>query len=95
LARWTTQKNWKFSAADIRERAYWNDYMTAYEDDRYTATPEAPWHVIPADNHVVHADRGGGRYCGYAGRLEIGLSKVDDAKPKELRRGAKVARGKK
>src|SRR4029077_6107269 len=45
------EKNWKFSAPDIRERACWEDYMAAYEDMiRHTATPEAPWHVIPADN---------------------------------------------
>ena len=45
------EKNWKFSGADARERAYWKDYMKAYEDMiRYTATPEAPWYVAPADN---------------------------------------------
>ncbi|MCE2971156.1 MAG: polyphosphate kinase 2 family protein [Burkholderiales bacterium] len=44
-------KNWKFSAADVRERAYWDDYQTAYEDAiRATATPQAPWYVVPADN---------------------------------------------
>ena len=44
-------KNWKFSSADVTERAYWNDYMSAYEDAiRATATPDAPWYVIPADN---------------------------------------------
>jgi len=45
------EKNWKFSANDIKERAYWGDYMTAYEDViRHTSTPEAPWYVVPADN---------------------------------------------
>jgi PPK2 family polyphosphate:nucleotide phosphotransferase len=45
------EKNWKFSGADIRERAYWNDYMAAYEDAiRHTSTPWAPWYVVPADN---------------------------------------------
>jgi PPK2 family polyphosphate:nucleotide phosphotransferase len=45
------QKNWKFSAADVRERGYWKQYMTAYEDAiRATATPSSPWYVIPADN---------------------------------------------
>ena len=45
------EKNWKFSANDIKERAYWGDYMTAYEDViRCTSTPEAPWYVVPADN---------------------------------------------
>lgn len=44
-------KNWKFSLADIGERDYWNDYMQAYEDViRHTATKNAPWYVVPADN---------------------------------------------
>jgi len=44
-------KNWKFEAGDVRERAHWNDYMAAYEEAiAATATPEAPWYVVPADN---------------------------------------------
>jgi PPK2 family polyphosphate:nucleotide phosphotransferase len=44
-------KNWKFSGNDAREREYWKDYMTAYEDMiRNTATDDAPWYVVPADN---------------------------------------------
>ncbi len=43
-------KNWKFSAADVAERRHWDRYMAAYEDMiRHTATPEAPWYVVPAD----------------------------------------------
>ncbi len=43
-------KNWKFSAADIRERAHWDEYMTAYEEMlNRTSTEYAPWYVIPAD----------------------------------------------
>jgi PPK2 family polyphosphate:nucleotide phosphotransferase len=53
-------KNWKFSAADLHERAYWDDYMDAYEEMiRQTATHDAPWYVVPADNkwftHLVVA----------------------------------------
>ncbi|MGC2696116.1 MAG: polyphosphate kinase 2 family protein, partial [Candidatus Angelobacter sp.] len=45
------EKNWKFSAADVRERQYWDDYMRAYEDIiRHTATADAPWYVVPADH---------------------------------------------
>jgi PPK2 family polyphosphate:nucleotide phosphotransferase len=44
-------KNWKFSAADAQEREFWDDYMEAYEQMiRATATEEAPWYVVPADN---------------------------------------------
>jgi PPK2 family polyphosphate:nucleotide phosphotransferase len=45
------EKHWKFSADDIKEREYWNDYMEAYEDMiQNTATKHAPWYVVPADN---------------------------------------------
>ncbi len=45
------EKNWKFSENDAKEREFWNDYMNAYEDIiRQTATKEAPWYVVPADN---------------------------------------------
>jgi polyphosphate kinase 2 (PPK2 family) len=45
------EKNWKFSAADVRERQYWDDYMDAYEDMVvHTSKPAAPWYVVPADN---------------------------------------------
>jgi PPK2 family polyphosphate:nucleotide phosphotransferase len=44
-------KNWKFSMTDTTERAYWDDYMKAYEEVfEHTSTAWAPWHVIPADN---------------------------------------------
>jgi len=44
------EKNWKFSMADAKERGYWGAYMRAYQDlIRATATPEAPWYVVPAD----------------------------------------------
>lgn len=44
-------KNWKFEDQDVKERARWDDYMRAYEDCiNQTATDEAPWYVIPADD---------------------------------------------
>ena len=44
-------KNWKFSATDAKERAYWKDYMHAYEElIKNTSTEKSPWYVIPADN---------------------------------------------
>jgi PPK2 family polyphosphate:nucleotide phosphotransferase len=43
-------KNWKFSAADAKERGYWDKYMEVYEDMiRNTSTKDAPWYVIPAN----------------------------------------------
>ena len=45
------EKNWKFSVNDVHERSFWRSYMAAYEDViRHTATPHAPWHVVPADH---------------------------------------------
>jgi PPK2 family polyphosphate:nucleotide phosphotransferase len=45
------EKNWKFSANDIRERRNWPNYMAAYEDAfNHTSTEHAPWFVIPADH---------------------------------------------
>jgi PPK2 family polyphosphate:nucleotide phosphotransferase len=43
-------KNWKFSAQDVKERGYWDDYMKAYEEVlSNTSTDVAPWYVVPAD----------------------------------------------
>ncbi|HEV2101620.1 MAG TPA: polyphosphate kinase 2 family protein [Candidatus Acidoferrum sp.] len=45
------EKNWKFSAADVQERKYWDNYQSAYEKMiRNTATKHSPWVVVPADN---------------------------------------------
>jgi PPK2 family polyphosphate:nucleotide phosphotransferase len=45
------EKNWKFSAADIRERRFWDDYQASYEDMiRHTSSKDAPWIAVPADN---------------------------------------------
>jgi PPK2 family polyphosphate:nucleotide phosphotransferase len=47
----TPDKNWKFSAADMKERGFWDQYQSAYEDMiRNTATKKSPWFVVPADN---------------------------------------------
>lgn len=45
------EKNWKFSTADAKERAFWDNYQKAYEDClNRTSTEWAPWFVVPADN---------------------------------------------
>ena len=44
------EKNWKFSADDMKERECWDDYMAAYEKAiQETATEQSPWYIIPAD----------------------------------------------
>jgi len=48
------EKNWKFSAADVRERGYWDEYQRAYAEMlTHTSTDWAPWHVLPADHKWV------------------------------------------
>jgi PPK2 family polyphosphate:nucleotide phosphotransferase len=48
------EKNWKFSAADVAERAHWDEYMRAYDDAiTATSTEWAPWYVVPADDKRV------------------------------------------
>ena len=85
------EKNWKFSAADIKERACWSDYMDAFEDMiRHTATPDAPWHVIPADNkwftHIAVAEA----IVQTLEDLKLSYPKVDAAKAKELSAARKL-----
>jgi PPK2 family polyphosphate:nucleotide phosphotransferase len=55
LARLDTPgKEWKFSARDVAERAYWDENMQAFEDAiTATSTAWAPWYVIPADHKQV------------------------------------------
>lgn len=46
-------KNWKFNEGDVEERAYWDEYMTAYQDTiNATACKDAPWYVVPADDKL-------------------------------------------
>jgi len=46
----TPDKRWKFSSADLPERARWNDYMAAYEDAiNNCSTDYAPWYVVPSN----------------------------------------------
>lgn len=79
------EKNWKFAAADVQERQFWDRYMKAYEEAiRATATEHTPWYVVPADNKwftrlvvaaaVVDAMEG----------LNVAYPRVDEAKKKEL-----------
>jgi len=85
------KKNWKFSAGDVHEREYWDDYQQAYEDMiRNTATKHAPWYVVPADNkwftHLVVA-------AAIVETLEdLGLSypKIDATKRKDLQAARKT-----
>jgi PPK2 family polyphosphate:nucleotide phosphotransferase len=79
------EKNWKFSASDIRERGCWDDYQGAYEDMiRNTASEHAPWYVVPADNKWFTRLVISTVVVDTLESLDLSYPKVDDAKKKEL-----------
>lgn len=78
-------KNWKFSSADAAEREHWDEYMAAYEDMiRHTATPEAPWYVVPADNKWFTRIVVAAAVVKALEDLDLEYPAVDEAKKKEL-----------
>jgi polyphosphate kinase 2 (PPK2 family) len=79
------EKNWKFSPADVAERDRWNDYMSAYEEMiRETATEDAPWHVVPADNKWYTRAVVAAAVIDALGELDPQFPTVDKDKKKEL-----------
>jgi PPK2 family polyphosphate:nucleotide phosphotransferase len=78
-------KNWKFSAADLHEREYWDDYMKAYEEMiSHTASGHAPWYVVPADNKWFTRVVVAAAIVDALEDLNLAYPKVDAAKVKEL-----------
>src|SRR5262245_39103362 len=81
----TPERHWKFSASDIRERGHWDDYMKAFEDVvRATASPHAPWFVVPADNRWFTRLVVAAAIVDTIERLDLHYPKVDAARKKEL-----------
>ncbi|KAB2833783.1 MAG: polyphosphate kinase 2 family protein [Candidatus Dadabacteria bacterium] len=79
------EKNWKFSANDAKERAFWDQYMKAYEDTiRNTATKDSPWYVIPADNKWFTRLAIAAAIIAALDSLDLEYPKVDDKKLEEL-----------
>ena len=79
------QKHWKFSAADARERGFWQDYMTAYQDMiQHTATDDAPWYVVPADNKWFTRVVVAAAVIDALVSMDLSYPKVDKEKLKEL-----------
>src|SRR5205823_2841603 len=78
-------KNWKFSSNDAAERDYWDDYMEAYEEMiQETATTDAPWYVVPADNKWFTRVVVAGAVIETLASLDLAYPKVDQGKLKEL-----------
>ena len=89
-------KNWKFSAADVKERERWEDYMSAYEDMiRQTATKHAPWYVVPADNKWFTRVVVSAAIIDALEDLKLAYPTVDDEKRKELQAARALLEGKK
>ena len=79
-------KRWKFSLADLHERARWDEYMSAYEDMiRHTSTPHAPWYVVPADHKWFTRLVVSSAVVDALEELDLAYPVVDAAQAKELR----------
>ena len=78
-------KNWKFSDADVRERERWDQYMDAYEDMiRHTASPEAPWYVVPSDHKWFSHAVVSSAIIETLNNLSLAFPTVDAARRKDL-----------
>src|ERR1700745_1562077 len=79
------QKNWKFSSNDANERDFWDDYMEAYEEMiQRTATKDAPWYVVPADNKCFTRVVVASAVIETLASLDLAYPKVNESKLKEL-----------
>jgi PPK2 family polyphosphate:nucleotide phosphotransferase len=79
------EKNWKFSAADLKERGFWDEYHKAYEDMiRNTAAKHAPWYVVPADNKWFTRVVVAAAVIDTLASLDLAYPKVEKDKLKEL-----------
>jgi PPK2 family polyphosphate:nucleotide phosphotransferase len=79
------EKNWKFSAADAKERGYWDDYMHAYEElIKNTSTKKSPWYVIPADDKPYARIAIASAVINAMDELDLEYPKVSEAKIAEL-----------
>jgi PPK2 family polyphosphate:nucleotide phosphotransferase len=79
------EKNWKFSAADAKERQHWKDYMHAYEDMiRATAAPHAPWIVVPADKKWFARLVVAATVADALGSLDLAYPTVTEGQKREL-----------
>src|ERR1700758_869615 len=79
------ERNWKFSASDMAEREYWDEYQDAYEDMiRNTATKDSPWYVVPADNKWFTRAVVGAAIVDTLASLDLAYPKVDKKRREEI-----------
>ena len=73
------KKNWKFSATDLKERAFWDEYQSAYDEAiKNTATKSAPWFVIPADEKWYTRYLIGNIICSELKKLDLSYPVISD-----------------
>jgi PPK2 family polyphosphate:nucleotide phosphotransferase len=90
------EKNWKFSAADVRERECWDDYMNAYEEMiAATSKKHAPWYVVPADNKWYTRLVVAAAIVDAMEELKLSYPKVSPAERKQLLAAREALAGKK
>jgi PPK2 family polyphosphate:nucleotide phosphotransferase len=79
-------KNWKFSMADVTERARWGKYQAAYQEViRHTSTVRAPWHVVPADHKWFARVVIGSTIVSALDKLDLKFPRVDAASLQEFK----------
>jgi PPK2 family polyphosphate:nucleotide phosphotransferase len=84
-------KNWKFSLADMKERSWWKQYQEAYQETiRNTASPEAPWTIVPADNKWFARVVVAASIIEALDGLNLSYPKVSKAQRKELAAAKRV-----
>lgn len=87
----TPEKNWKFSATDAKERAFWDDYMRAYTDAmQNTSTKDAPWYVIPADKKWFTRTAVSEIIIKKMESLDLHYPKINDAQRESLLEAKKI-----
>ncbi len=90
------RKYWKFSGDDVKEREYWKDYMDAFETMvRRTATKDAPWYVVPADNKWFTRAVVAAVIVDALGSLDLDYPETGPARLKELAQARRALLGEK
>jgi PPK2 family polyphosphate:nucleotide phosphotransferase len=84
-------KNWKFSMADVAERALWGKYQAAYQEVvRHTSTAAAPWYVVPADHKWFARVVIGSAIVAALEKLDLKFPKADPASLVEFKQVRKA-----
>jgi PPK2 family polyphosphate:nucleotide phosphotransferase len=79
------EKHWKFSAKDVAERAYWEDYQRAFEDAiSATSTDWAPWYIIPADHKWVSRALVANIIVSTVKSLDLEYPRIDESKRADI-----------